>query len=372
MQEIVHKTKMLPVWAVIGLGALAILGLGAFVWSRVQPAPAPPAPVSQPARPVQPINVTALGRLEPRGEVINLAAPAGDSRIAQLMAAQGQRVQAGQIVAVLDSRDRLQAALRQAQSQVKVAEARLVQVQAGAKQSDIAAQSATVARLTAELSNAQAEYQRYQDLYAQGAISASLMDSKRLAVDTAKAQLMQARQTRQSVAQVRPQDIQVAQAEVADAQAAVARAQADLDLAYIRAPRSGQVIKIHTWPGEVVGTDGILSLGQTSDMYAVAQVYESDFKRVRLGQLATLTSDAVPGSLRGEVVELGLQIFKQDVLDTDPTAAADARVVEVKIRLDPTSSRQVANLTNLEVTVQIQTDKPGTPRATGIAGNGSK
>jgi HlyD family secretion protein len=356
MQQIVQKAKILPVWGMVGLGALATIGIGMFVFSRVQTAPPAPTP-SPESRPVLPVNVTALGRLEPRGEVINLAAPTTGSRIAQLMVQQGQQVQTGQVVAVLDTQNRLQASLRQAQEQVKVAKAKLTQVQAGAKQSEIAAESATVARLTAELSNAQAEYRRYQDLYTQGAISASLMDSKRLAVETAQAQLMQARQTRQSVALVRPQDVQVAQAEVADAEAAVAKAQADLDLAYIRAPRAGQVIKIYAWPGEVVGNDGILTLGQTSDMYAVAQVYESDFKRVRLGQSATLTSDAFAGSLQGKVVELGLQIFKQDVLDTDPTAAADARVVEVKIRLDPASSRQVANLTNLEVTVQIETGK---------------
>ena len=41
------------------------------------------------------------------------------------------------------------------------------------------------------------------------------------------------------------------------------------------------------------------------------------------------------------------------MLGTDPTAKTDARVVEVKVLLDPESSHQVAELTNLEVTVQI-------------------
>jgi HlyD family secretion protein len=131
---------------------------------------------------------------------------------------------------------------------------------------------------------------------------------------------------------------------VQTALAAVRQAQADLDLAYVRAPQTGQVLKVHTWAGEVVGNEGILELGRTGQMMVVAQVYESDFKKVRLGQTAVITSDAFNGPLRG-----------QDVLDTDPTAAADARVVEVRIRLDPNSSQQVANLTNLEVTVQIAT-----------------
>ncbi|XPM52325.2 MAG: hypothetical protein EDM05_000295 (plasmid) [Leptolyngbya sp. IPPAS B-1204] len=48
-----------------------------------------------------------------------------------------------------------------------------------------------------------------------------------------------------------------------------------------------------------------------------------------------------------------MEINKQDVLDTDPAAQFDARVVEVKVRLDPSSSRRVAGLTNLSVQVEI-------------------
>jgi len=53
------------------------------------------------------------------------------------------------------------------------------------------------------------------------------------------------------------------------------------------------------------------------------------------------------------VVEVGLEINKQDVLNTDPAAQFDARVVEVKVRLDEPSSRKVKGLTNLSVQVAI-------------------
>lgn len=43
------------------------------------------------------------------------------------------------------------------------------------------------------------------------------------------------------------------------------------------------------------------------------------------------------------------------MLDTDPVADVDARVVEVKIRLHPEDSQKVANLTNLQVNVVIET-----------------
>jgi HlyD family secretion protein len=337
------------VTAVLG-GAIAITTLYALSQRSAKPSLA----ASPIASPQVASAVTALGRLEPKGEVINLAVSTG-SRIAQLLVQQGDAVKTGQVIAILDSRDRLEAALLKAKEQVRVAQSQLAQVKAGAKTGEIDAQEATVARLEAELANAQIEYRRYLKLYQEGAIAISLLDSKRLVAETAAAQVQQAKQTLQSIAEVRPVDVQVAQTQVDDAIAAVEQAQAELDLAYVRSPRNGQILKIHTWAGEIVGSDGIVELGQTEQMYVVAEVYESDVRQVQVGQSAKITSSAFAGETQGTVDQIGLQIRKNDVLDTDPTAAADARVIEVKIRLDPASTRKVAKFTNLEVTVAIAT-----------------
>ncbi|XPM52399.1 MAG: biotin/lipoyl-binding protein [Leptolyngbya sp. IPPAS B-1204] len=112
---------------------------------------------SVPAAP-SPRKVGALGRLEPEAKVIELSAPIaldGD-RVAQLLVNEGDQVTAGQVIAILDSRDRLADALRQAEQQVAVAQARLAQVQAGAKTGEIQAQQATIGRLQAELTGTQA------------------------------------------------------------------------------------------------------------------------------------------------------------------------------------------------------------------------
>ncbi len=339
--------------------------------------------------------VTALGRLEPQGEVIQLSvsnsAQSSSNRVTQLLVKQGDKVRVGQVVAILDSRDRLFTALEQAQEQVKVTQARLAQVKSGAKTGEINAQQAninrlqaellgeinaqqaTIARLEAELRNAQTENRRYQGLYRAGVISASNLDSKRLAVETMKKQIDEAKanlsrtkatlreQTDEAkanlnrIAEVRPVDVQVAQAEVNNAIASVKQAQADLNLAYVYSPINGQVLKIHTWPGEVASNQGIVDLGQTEQMYVVAEVYESDIVKVHLGQHAMLMSDANPmlGKLHGTVDQIGLQIGKKDVLNTDPSADVDARVVEVKIRLDPADSLRVAGLTNMKMRVVI-------------------
>jgi HlyD family secretion protein len=86
-------------------------------------------------------------------------------------------------------------------------------------------------------------------------------------------------------------------------------------------------------------------------MYAVAEVDENYIGKVQPGQRARVTSYAFPGEITGTVDKVGLQIRKNEVLNTDPVDKTDTRIVEVKIRLD--DSQKVAGLTNLQVKVTI-------------------
>ena len=336
--------------------------------------------------------VTALGRLEPKGEIIQISvsSDARGNQIDELLVREGDEIKKGQLIAILDSRDRLVAALDRDREQVRVAQANLAQVKAGAKtgeiqaqqaaiarieaerSNNIMAQQATVSRIKAEVNNARVEYRRYDRLYQDGAISASEKDSKYLTLKTAQEQLAEAKAnlnriessqqqqlaeakaTLNKIAEVRPVDVAVAEAEVRQAQAVVKTAQTELDKAYIKSPQAGTAIEILTRPGEVVSNgEGIARIGQVKQMYAVAEVYESDIGKVKLGQPATITSSAIEGKLTGTVEQIGLEIERQEVVNTDPTANIDARVVEVKVKLDDKSSQKVAGLTNLQVNVKI-------------------
>ena len=113
-------------------------------------------------------------------------------------------------------------------------------------------------------------------------------------------------------------------------------------------------MKINTWPGEIIGTTGIADLGRTQQMYVVAEVYETDIKKVRIGQSAIITSDALPGKLRGKVTDIGLQVGKQNIFNNNPQADTDNKIVDVKIRIDNLQDNQrVAGLTDLQVEVII-------------------
>lgn len=352
-------------------------------------------PTEPAAAPLSPEKIAALGRLEPEAEVIRLSAPIaldGD-RLAELKVKEGERVAAGQVVAVLDSRDRLVDAVRQAEVQVQGAEAKLAQVLAGAKTGEIEAQRASINRLQADLTGeqatqaaeiarwksevrtAQAELTRFQQLYQQGAIAASTLDGKRLTLETAQAQLDQA-QSRQNqssesiqaqiqqaeatldqISEVRPVDIQAAQIEVSQAIVAVDRAKTELEQAYVRSPIAGQILKIRTRPGEKLDDDGIVELSQTEQMAAIAEVYQTDIGKVKLGQPAVVTSPVFAGEVGGTVSQIGLQVSRQNVFSNEPGENLDRRIVEVKIRLDPEATAKVAGLTNLQVHTSIVIDQ---------------
>ena len=381
-------------WTVMGIATLAISGLAIAIFkpdisgqaseSVLESSIAPSLP--------EPTAVSALGRIEPEGEIIQLSvsSAAEGSRVEKLLIERGDKVQQGQVVAILDSHNRSLAALESAKADVQIAQANLERVKAGAKQGDINAQKATInrleaelrgqiatqqatlARLEAELENAEVEDRRRQELYEEGAISSSERDAKRLRVKTVQRQLEEAQETLnrtiettkvqsreakarlESIAEVRAEDVQVARAELAQAKAAVKQAEATLELTEVRSPIDGQVLKVQVRPGEVIGNRGIAEIGKTEQMYVVAEVYETDIKRLKIGQRATVTGASFSEELKGEVAEIGLKVGRQDVFNSDPLADTDNKVVEVKIRLAPESSDRVASLSNLQVQVVIQ------------------
>ena len=338
--------------------------------------------------------VTALGRIEPFGEVIKLSPPPtqGGAKVVQLLVKEGDRVKADSIVAILDNYDRKLAAVEIAKQEIEVARADLAIVKAGAKQGEINAQLATIKRLQAqvetetlvqlatidrlkaELANAQVDFQRNQKLAAEGAISASNLDRFRLNLATAKQrvreaeanlkrinntldrQIQEARANLDRISEVRGVDVQKARAELGKAIASLAEARAELEQAYVKAPIEGQILKVNAYPGEQVSQeDGVVELGQTEQMMVIAEVYESDISKIKIGQKATIKSEggAFENTLQGTVNQIGFKIGKQDVLDTDPAADVDVRVVEVKILLDPESSRRVSALTYAKVLANI-------------------
>lgn len=359
------------------------------LWSHFQPTLVHP-PKATPIK----VAVTALGRLQPEGKVtfVSVSNLNNGVRVWRLAIKEGDEVHAGQILAYLDNYDSAKEALQQAKDKLQVAKDQLAQVKAGAKPADIkaqvaavanlgsqykgdvATQKATINQLQAQVDNAQVENNRYQKLYKEGAVPASVADSKALQLKTTQQQLKEAQASLnrtqntfqdqlkeakaklKSISEVRKVDVDLAEGEVKSADTAVKQAQADLELTYIQAPINGKILKINTKAGEVIGSSGFAEIGKISHMSVIAEVYQTDITKVHIGQKASITSTAFSGKLSGTVKEIGWQVDKQGIFSLNPGADTDHRIVEVKISLDnPADSQRVARLTNLQVDVLIHT-----------------
>lgn len=170
---------------------------------------------------------------------------------------------------------------------------------------------------------------------------------------TGNKQISEAKATLTSISEVRSVDIQAAKTEVENAIATANQAKTELEQTFIRAPNAGKIIKIHTRPGEKMSADGIVELAQTEQMVAVAEVYQSDISKVKLGQPAVITGEAFTGKVKGKVSQIGLQVSRQNVFSNQPGENLDRRVIEVKISVNPEDVEKVASLSNLQVQTEI-------------------
>ncbi len=361
-------------------------------------------PTPNPAA-AQPNAVLTLGRLEPEGEVIKLSVPnAQDSRVDKILVKEGDRVQANQVIAILQGIDRRQAEVRDAQAEVDLRRAELEKVEQGeAKNSQMMAQTATIEKLEAQLENsvrqreaaiesanaklrnAEQDYKRKNQLVSQGAIARSELDKAQEERATALAVLAERQaeldQTRATVAaeirqetarlaelkEVRPTDVAIARAQLEKAKIQVEQRSANVRDAEVRVPIAGQILKINTRVGEQVNTSqGIVELAQTRQMYAIADIPEIDIGKIYKGQPAVITSEygGFEGELKGEVTYIGLQVGRkstQDAAGTNPTTDQNTRVISVKVRINPSDSAKVAKFTAMQVRVKLDVNSSKSP-----------
>ena len=224
--------------------------------------------------PVQPVTLTLglpiSGSLRAERSAQVKARVAGE--LQQLVVREGDRVQAGQVLARIDPTE-YQARLQQAQQQAESARAQL----------DIA----------------QRQFDNNKALVDQGFIS-------RTALDTSLASLRGAEATHRA------------------ALAAADVARKALEDTVLRAPMAGQVSQRLAQPGERVAVDGrILEIVDLSDLELEASVGAAESLALRIGQRATLR-------VEGSSQAVGAQLVR-----INPSAQAASRAVLAYLRVDP-------------------------------------
>lgn len=300
------NTRPRLVWLAGGVGLLVVVLLVAIM--RRPSAPTKPvAPSAEAVRP--PEAVAALGQLEPAGDVRRLAAPVsgfgGTPRVAELLVREGDPVAQGDVLARFDSRPQILADLDAVREKLRT--------------------------LDIEIQMQKREVSRYAAAAREGAAALVLLEDK--------------------------QDEQVRlEGERREALARQRKLRADLADSELRSPIDGVVLKLHSRVGERPDDDGVLEVGASQRMEALIEVYESDVNRIRLGQPVALVSEngGFSGRLSGEVVRISPQVRQRRVLSTDPTGDADARIVEVRVRLSPESAAKVSRLAGMKVIARFQ------------------
>jgi HlyD family secretion protein len=287
-----------------------------------------------PAQPDGQRAVSALGRIEPQGGIIRVGSasmPDANSGavLAQLLVAEGDRVAAGQLLATTDTSTVLGARAGKAEAELELA------VRAAEAAHSKADEACVLAEVAAQ------EAGRRSNLLERKLASQEETEQAEGEAQAGRASCVAARAT----------------ASVAEAAIDVARSdlqvrQAEFQRSRITAPVDGMVLDLVARPGELIGLGGVLELGAVERMVAVAEVYETDIRRVRKGQRARVTSDALAEALTGTVDFIALKVNKQDEIGTDPAARKDARIIEVEILLDDPGP--VVALTHLQVEVVIE------------------
>jgi RND family efflux transporter MFP subunit len=280
--------------------AAAILALAALISARaVQVVRAGRRPVERPAeatlvatarvaRGEVAERISLTGTVRPRNEVEVLSKVAG--RVESVRAQVGDRVRAGQILAVVEHQE--------------------IEWQAKAAQ-------ASLAVAEANYEGARLEWERNETLFEGGAISPAARDAARVKLALVEAQRAQAR-------------------------AAAGLAQQQLDNSQATSPISGTVTRRPVNVGAQVQTTTVLfAVQDVASLKLESSVDAAAFARLKQGAPAVVTIDSIPG-----------EVFPGRVALLSPSLDPQTRRAAVEIAVDNTQGRLLPNMfAHVDVTV---------------------
>ena len=250
------------------------------------------------------VAVAALGQLSPAGEIRQLAAPisqfGSSPRLSEVLVSEGDFVKKGTVLAIFENRNKLIA--------------------------DLEKKNNLINTNNLEITLKEDQIKRYE-----------------LAAEKSAYSLVQLSQRKDELLKLQKQKI----INVGDKK----NIEIDLFNSKLRSPIDGYILSVNTRVGERPKNEGILDIGSSQKMEALIEVYESDINRVFISQNVELRSEngGFNKTLKGEVIRISPQVKQRMVLSTDPTGDADARIIEVLVKLNEESINLVRNYTGMKV-----------------------
>ena len=309
----------------LGLGAaIATIGIQLSSGRSAAPTPVQSAAASSQSVTVVPAALTQVTQaVSVTGSVaaldlLPISAQVTGLQIQQILVEEGQTVEAGQVLAVLDN-SVLKSQLNQAKAD------------AASTQAIVQQKRAALAQEQATLAQADTDLRRYQALAQAGAVSQKDLDSYATASKTAQESVNVARA-----------NISSAEADVASKTAQIQQLQTQIEQTFVRSPSSGMIAEKVARVGNVTGSDKLFSLIRNGALELQAKVPETELPQIKIGALARITSDADRRiNLQGRVREIS------------PLVDSQSRQATVKIDLPTSSLLRSGMFLKAAVTVQI-------------------
>jgi ABC exporter DevB family membrane fusion protein len=281
------------------------------------------------------IHVAAEGKVEAMpGFEVEIGSEL-NGRIERFFVNEGDTVKKGDLIASLENRD-LKAKLRESETEVTVARARLNEVVSGSRTEEIRKAKAALEGAVADLHLASTEFERYERLYNQGMISETELEARKGSHKVALSHVKEAEEEK-ALLEKGPKDETVRLNEdlIKTAEARVDTFRKLLEKTLIKSPISGKVIRKYLEEGEMVGDESILvAVADLETVRVNAEVDETDVGRIREGDPAEVTSDAYIGTVfKGEIKEISDYVGIRNIRPNDPAKNLDVKVVQVKIGL---------------------------------------
>jgi multidrug efflux pump subunit AcrA (membrane-fusion protein) len=246
-----------------------------------------------------------------------------NGRVEQLLVQEGMQVAKGQILAVIDVSD-VQAKQQQAQAQITQAQATVATAlasrnsaltQVDTARGKLSEAQASLLEAKAELADAQLNQHRMAQLYQEGAVPKSNLDTANTRVEVTQAKIDQANATiAQATSTIKSAEatvgeatanVEQAQAQVIQAQAAVREVAANLDYGVVRSPYVGVITKKQVEVGAIAGAgQPLMTLESGNRLRLSVAVPESLIDRVQLGKSVTVQIDALPHPIAGKVSQI--------------------------------------------------------------------
>lgn len=353
------RRRALPLSLLAGLS----LAAGGWSWVRSRPLVVETVTVRAAAAGAPAVTLTAGGYV--RASRVVYVVPRVPGRIASLSVREGDVVNAGDLVAVIDGSDLDQEAA-EARANLELAQATLEKLQSGSRPEEIGEMTAKADALAFAKERTAREVARSRALFDAGLISAQSLDEA-VTMDHVSARSLES--ARQALALVekgpRAEEIRIARAARDAARARAAGAANRRGYARVTAPVSGRVLRRFRYAGDLVSPEvpyvegnetlaagsPVVSLADLSEPEVSADINETDIHAVRLRQPVEVVPSAWPDEVIRGVVTL-----------ISPRADRNKNTIEVKAALEaPPRPLPV------DMSVKLRfLEEPGAPRSKGL------